>query len=142
MSAPVHDAHDSSCSPAGAERVGRREQHLDPSVESRRATLPTVVVLPTPLTPTNSQTSTGVPSSAPSGTASVASWFANIPTRSDFSASTSTSGPVISPAFTLPRRSSTSASVAFTPTSARMSASSRSSHVAESTRDFARVEPR
>ena len=43
----------------GPERVARGQQHLGARTpDSRLATLPTVVVLPTPLTPTNSQTST------------------------------------------------------------------------------------
>ncbi len=59
MSASARDAHMASCSPAAARKVSpAASRTLDPEADRRLATLPTVVVLPTPFTPTNSQTST------------------------------------------------------------------------------------
>ena len=62
MSASARDAHMESCSPAAARKVSpAASRTFVPAHDIRLATLPTVVVLPTPLTPTNSQTSTGPP---------------------------------------------------------------------------------
>ena len=93
-----------------------------PALDILVATLPRVVVLPTPLTPTKSHTSTvreGSPSagsgrSAPTTDRPAAS-DVSMATRSALSASTRSSGPPISPEVTRPRRSSSRASVAPTP---------------------------
>ena len=98
----------------GPEGVAGGQQDLGPRPGIRLATLPTVVVLPTPLTPTNSQTSTGAdrrrrrrPAVGPVGrrpepcrARQRASADVSMATRSALSASTSASGPAISPALT------------------------------------------
>ena len=159
MSASAREAHMASCSPAAARKVSPAASRTRvPEVDSRLATLPTVVVLPTPLTPTNSHTSTGsAPASGvvgvrPSGAspgrepapgrASEASAVDSIATRSSLRASTRASGPPISPPLTRDRRSFSRPSVAPTPTSARIRASSRSSQVAASIRPLERTAPR
>jgi len=104
MSAPARSAHRASCSPAAARNVSPAANSTGvPARESRVATLPRVVVLPTPFTPTNSQTSTvraGSPStgagrSAPISTRPDASEVSMV-TRSAFTASTRASGSAIS----------------------------------------------
>ena len=128
-SAPLRSAHVCSCSAAAARNVSPAAiSTLRPSSRCSAATLPMVVVLPTPLTPTNSHTlgepvgagyelqrSLGGPAGEPS------------------------SRPAAPPATRRDRRSpwpctrafspASSSSVTRTPTSARSSASSRSFHV-------------
>src|SRR5581483_7493242 len=127
MSAPTRSAHSSSCSAAAARNVSPAAMRTErPSSRSRFATLPIVVVLPTPFTPTNNHTL-----GAPGVNCSVRS-----PARrafiSRFTASTSCAGSVMPSSLTRARTASRSSVVSVTPTSARSNASSRSSHVVSS----------
>ncbi len=127
-SAPLRSAQVASCSAAAARKVSPAAiSTRRPACTCWSATLPMVVVLPTPLTPTNSHTlgdpaSPGTncrPRSAPSSRAVI----------SARRASSKASGSVISFDATRARRPPSSSSVTRTPTSARSSASSSSSQV-------------
>ena len=113
----------------GAERVAGGHQHAAALVAAAAApTLPIVVVLPTPLTPTNSHT---FGDARPRRPRSAARGRRRRADRSSRPAARRAARPgsAISLALTRARRPSSSSSVTRTPTSARSSASSRSSHV-------------
>ena len=125
ISAPDRSAQVVSCSAAAARNVSPAARStVRPSRICWLASLPIVVVFPTPLTPTNIQTF-GPPASG--SNASVRSDPARRETISASSSSTSPCGSVISFEATLARRPSSRSVVTPTPTSARSSASSRSS---------------
>ena len=122
-----------SWSAAAARNVSPAASRTErPAADCRRASLPMVVVLPTPLTPTMSQTSgaPGVPSKRKVRLPVVSSSSRMAVPR----AASRSSPPPISLASTRARRSASSASVVATPTSARMSASSSDSQVDASIR--------
>ena len=132
-SAPQRSAQVCSWSVAAARKVSPAAITTDrPCAVSRAPTLPMVVVLPTPFTPTNNQT--GVASSRPSAAS------ANVRLASRSARICSASAPSRSSASAMPcseavlRRRSNAAMVVATPTSAPSSASSRLSQVAASGR--------
>ncbi len=122
MSACARSAQISSCSSAAARKVSAAARTTEcPCSRSLFASLPIVVVLPVPLTPTTRMTL------GPSSTASRAA-----PSRSSSAVASSTSA---SDRLSSASRASslcTSSAVAGTPTSAAMSASSRRSHASSS----------
>ena len=127
-SAPERSAHVPNCSAAAARKVSPAASTSErPSCACCADTLPMVVVLPTPFTPTNNHTLMRPSSSC----AKFNSRFA--PSRREVisrcRAISNSSAVVISLAFTRPRSESSSASVTPMPTSAFSNASSRSSHV-------------
>ena len=106
---------------------------MRPSSVSRLASLPIVVVLPTPFTPTKSHTAG--PGSPPEATTSLDRVRSNPDRRSTSSAFTSPGSSAASStpsASTLALTASMISVEVVTPTSARMSASSRDSHVSSS----------
>ncbi len=128
ISAPLRSAHVVSCSAAAARNVSPAAiSTVTPASCCNAATLPMVVVLPTPLTPTKSHT-LGL-SGSPGSKCNERSAPRRREVISACSASSSWPGSMISLAFTRARRPPSSSSVTRTPTSARSNASSRSSHV-------------
>ncbi len=129
MSAPDRSAHTCSWSAAAARNVSPAAMTtLRPAAAWALATLPMVVVLPTPFTPTNSQTLGGPGSNRRSRLPLASDFF-----RSSFSTSSSCPPSVTPSAVARARRASRSRVVVATPTSARIRTSSRSSHVSSET---------
>ena len=132
-SAPHRSAHVCSCEVAAARNVSPAAITTTwPCADSRAPTLPIVVVLPTPLTPTNSHTgvapfrSGALTCSERSASRAARIWSA--------SSCTSSSASTMSLSTAVLRRRSSAAMVVATPTSAPSRASSRLSHVAPSGR--------
>ena len=129
ISVPVRSAHVASCSAAAARNVSAAASTTRrPSSFSRCASLAMLVVFPTPLTPTNIQTLGFASPWCSSRSASASSV-----TSSSRSSAMTRSGSAVFSALARSRTASITFVVVGTPTSARISASSRSSHVSSST---------
>src|SRR6266478_1021593 len=127
--APERCAHTSSCSIAAARKVSpAASSTLKPSAAQRRASLPMVVVLPEPLTPTTRITNGRCAASMRKGCAH----GARISTMHSRSAPISASTSVSSRRATRARSAVRIRSVASTPTSALMRRVSSSSRIAAS----------
>ena len=135
-SAPQRSAQVPSCSAAAARKVSPAAiTTVWPCSVSRLPTLPIVVVLPTPFTPTNSQTDGGA-SAVCSSTGPARRCFI-----SAFTASISSTEVVMPRSLTVARTASSSSVAGPMPTSARISASSSSSQVSASISVRDRIDP-
>ena len=127
-SAPERSAQVPNCSAAAARKVSPAASTNErPSCACCADTLPMVVVLPTPFTPTNNHTLIRPSSSCAKFNSRCAPSRRDVISRCN--ARSNSSGVVISLAFTRPRKEFSSSSVTPIPTSAFNNASSRSSHV-------------
>ncbi len=144
MSTPLRSAHIVSCSAAAARKVSPAASTIVwPSLVSRAASFPMVVVFPTPLTPTNNQTAG--PGSPPAAVGSLESERSKSRSRDAISCFTRASSAAESSTPVSATRACTASMISVavrTPTSARISASSRSSQVRASMAPRENTDPR